>query len=125
MSELPAIVATYLRLAAARPRSDADAIAACFADDAELLDEAQTRRERDAVREWWRGTATAFEYTVDVRSMRAVDDDRYVVFTTLTGNFPGGTVDLAYRFTVRDGLIARLEIAPPRDGELSEGEAVE
>ena len=49
---------------------------------------------------------------VQIRGSRALGDDRYVVFTRLTGNFPGGTADLADRFTVRDGLIARLEIAP-------------
>ena len=125
MAELPAIIATYLELARPPRSSDADAIAACFADDVELIDEDQTRRGRAAVLEWWRGTATAFEYTVDVRSMRALDDNRYVVFTTLTGNFPGGTVDLAYRFTVRDGLIAALEIAPPREGEASDGTLIE
>jgi len=38
--------------------------------------------------------------------------DRYVVRTRLTGNFPGGTVDLRYRFMLRDGLISVLEIAP-------------
>jgi hypothetical protein len=60
-----------------------------------------------------------------VRSARDLGDDRYVVFTTLTGNFPGGSVDLANRFTVRDGLIAQLEIAPPREGEASDGAALE
>jgi hypothetical protein len=47
---------------------------------------------------------------------RAVDGDRYVMFTQLVGNSPGGTGDLANRFTLRDGLIAKLEIAPPRLG---------
>jgi ketosteroid isomerase-like protein len=120
MAELPAVIATYLRLASAPRASDAEAIADCFTDDGELVDEGQTRRGRPAVGEWWRGPATAFDYTVEVRSSRDRGDDRYVVFTTLTGEFPGGTVDLANRFTVRDGLIAQLEIAPPREGEVSE-----
>lgn len=30
----------------------------------------------------------------------------------LEGNFPGGVADLAYRFTLRHGLIEHLEIAP-------------
>ena len=36
------------------------------------------------------------------------------MYTHLEGNFPGGTVDLTNRFGLRDGLIARLEIVPPR-----------
>jgi ketosteroid isomerase-like protein len=121
VAELPVVIGTYLQLASAPQASDAGAIADCFTDDAELVDEGRTRRGRAAIREWWQGPATAFEYTVDVRSKRALPDDQYVVFTTLTGNFPGGTADLANRFTVGEGLIARLEIAPPRDGEESDG----
>jgi alkylated DNA nucleotide flippase Atl1 len=49
-----------------------------------------------------------------VRRSRALGDDRYVVFTRLAGNFPGGTADLANRFTLRDGLIAKLKILPWR-----------
>jgi hypothetical protein len=52
-----------------------------------------------------------------VRSSRALGDDRYVMFTRLAGNFPGGTAELADRFTLRDGLIAKLKIAPPAAGE--------
>jgi hypothetical protein len=47
----------------------------------------------------------------------ALGEDRYVVFTRLTGNFPGGTAELANRFTLRGGLIANLEVAPPAPGE--------
>jgi hypothetical protein len=32
------------------------------------------------------------------------------VRTHLEGNFPGGTVDLRYRFGLRDGRIAELRI---------------
>lgn len=60
---------------------------------------------------------TGDHYTVQVRGSRALGHDRYVVFTRLTGNFPGGTADLADRFTLRDGLIAQLDIAPPEPGE--------
>jgi uncharacterized protein (TIGR02246 family) len=121
VGELPPVILTYLRLASAPQASDAEAVANGFTDDAELVDEGQTRRGRAAVSEWWRGPATAFDYTVEVRSSRDLGDDRFVVFTTLTGSFPGGTVDLANRFTVRDGLIAQLEIAPPSDEEAADG----
>ena len=39
-----------------------------------------------------------------------LDDDRYDVRHHLEGNFPGGQVDLHFRFTLRDGSIARLVI---------------
>ena len=52
-----------------------------------------------------------------MRGSHALGDDRPVVFTRLGGNVPSGTADLANRFTLRDGRIARLEIAPPGPGE--------
>jgi hypothetical protein len=35
-----------------------------------------------------------------------------VVTARLTGNFPGGTVELKWDFTVADGRIRRLTVAP-------------
>ena len=101
-----------MKLASVPRASDAEAIAACFAEDGEVKDEGQTRQGRAAIKEWWEGPANAFEYTVEVQSTQA-EEDGYTVFTRLTGNFPGGTADLANRFTLRDDLIASLEIAPP------------
>jgi ketosteroid isomerase-like protein len=101
-----------MELASAPGAGDAEAIAACFTEDGEIKDEGETRRGRAAISEWWAGPATAFEYTVEVQSTQA-HADGVVVFTNLTGDFPGGTVNLANRFTVRDNLIATLEIAPP------------
>jgi hypothetical protein len=101
-----------MKLAAAPTPRDAEAIAACFAEDGEVKDEGQTRHGRTAIKEWWEGPANAFEYTVEVQSTQT-EKDSYIVFTRLTGNFPGGTADLANRFTLRDNLIASLEIAPP------------
>jgi ketosteroid isomerase-like protein len=106
---LPAAVAGYLRAASA---SDAAAIISCFTDDAEVTDEGRTWSGHDEIRQWWEGPATKYEYTVRVLGGQSVAGDRYVVRTRLTGNFPGGTVDLRYRFTLRDGLISVLKIAP-------------
>jgi hypothetical protein len=38
--------------------------------------------------------------------------ESYLVTGRLTGNFPGGTAELQWRFTVHGDLISRLEIAP-------------
>jgi hypothetical protein len=65
----------------------------------------------------WRETVvTAYEYTVEVRGSAALGElegiERHDVFTHLEGNFPGGEVDLTFRFGLRDGRIASLEIVP-------------
>ena len=38
--------------------------------------------------------------------------ETYLVGTHLEGDFPGRAMDLSYRFTLRSGQIARLEIGP-------------
>src|SRR5258708_18005415 len=106
---LPAGVAAYLRAADAR---DTDPVVACFTDDAHVEDEGRTWRGRDEIRRWWEGPATKYRYTVKVRGGQRVANDGYVSRVRLTGNFPGRTADLRYRFTLRNGLISALTIAP-------------
>lgn len=110
-ASLPAAVTEYLRLAASATTADADAVLACFTDDAEVDDFEDIRLGAEAIRRWWQGPATAYEYTLEVLGGHALGADRFVAFTRLVGDFPGGTVELADRFTLRDGLIAKLEIA--------------
>lgn len=51
-----------------------------------------------------------FTYTIQMTGSTKIDDNRYDVMHHLEGNFPGGQVDLHFRFTLRDGLIAQLII---------------
>jgi len=106
---LPAEVAAYMQAASAR---DTDAVVACFADGAQLVDEGHTWRGRAEIRRWWEGPATKYRYTVKVRGGQRVANDRYVARVRLTGNFPGRTADLRYRFKLRNGLISVLAIGP-------------
>jgi hypothetical protein len=46
------------------------------------------------------------------RHDRSDRPDRYRATGRLEGNFPGGTVELKWDFTIARGLITRLEIAP-------------
>lgn len=41
---------------------------------------------------------------------RALADEVWIAHHRIEGNFPGGVADLAYRFEVSGGLIARLDI---------------
>jgi methylated-DNA-protein-cysteine methyltransferase related protein len=106
---LPAVVAGYLRAADA---SDVKALVSCFTDDAEVTDEGRTWGGHAEIRRWWNGPATKYQYTVEVRGGKRMASDRYVLQVRLTGNFPGGTADVRYRFMLREGLVAALEIAP-------------
>ncbi len=110
---LPAVVSTYL---AASDRDDIDAIVACFANDAIVLDEDRHWRGADAIRQWREKVSAAFEYTVAIIGSEALGDVEggqcHEVYTHLEGDFPGGQVDLTNRFTLRGDLIVGLEIVP-------------
>jgi hypothetical protein len=110
---LPTVISDYQ---AASDRGDVEAAVACFTDGAVVIDEDREWRGLRAIRQWRETVATAYDYTVEVRSAverGEVDGvERHDVYTHLEGNFPGGTVELVNRFGLRDGRIATLEIVP-------------
>jgi hypothetical protein len=105
----PAAVTAFFE---ADARRHIDAIVALFAPDAVVVDERQTWQGSDEIRAWQEGPASKYTYTTEISHLEPVDDDRYRASGRLRGNFPGGTADLKWDFTIRDGLISRLEIAP-------------
>jgi len=105
----PDVITAYFAAAAQR---DGAAVVALFTADAVVVDEGQVRRGTQAIRAWWDGPATAFQYTTEVQGVAPTGDRDFLARVHLEGNFPGGTVDLAYRFTLAGDRISRLEIAP-------------
>jgi len=101
------VITRYFAAQAAR---DFDTLLTLFADDAVVIDEGRTRRGASEIRAWRENVATAFEYTTELRDVTASDDGKYVARVHLEGNFPGGTVDLSYRFTIDGDTIRELEI---------------
>jgi hypothetical protein len=57
-------------------------------------------------------TSGEFTYTMQLMTAQRVNDDHYVAVHHLKGDFPGGVVDLRFRFTLREGRIAELVIKP-------------
>lgn len=108
-SAVPGVISRYFDVTAER---DTEAIVALFADDATVVDEGSTRHGKDEIRAWRNGPATAYTYTTELFSTESVGPDRYLIHGRLTGNFPGGTADLRWEFTIVDGLITLLVIAP-------------
>ena len=93
-------------------RRDNNAIVALFTDDAVVVDEGKTRHGVDDIRAWREGPASRYQYTTEVLDCESTGDGAYVVTGRLRGNFPGGTVDLKWRFTLDGNRIAYLHIAP-------------
>jgi ketosteroid isomerase-like protein len=108
-SEAPGPVARYFEADAAR---DIEAILVLFTDDATVLDERQTWSGPDAIRAWQLGPASRYQYTTEVASIAGTGEDRYRATVRLEGNFPGGTAELNWDFTLAGERISRLEIAP-------------
>ena len=102
----PAVIDRYFTLAAER---DTDAFMALFTDDADVVAEGRRHRGADAIRAW-RTEAVASEYTTTITGETALGDRGHRIETRLDGDLPGGSVNLAYRFTTDDDLITRLQI---------------
>ena len=105
---VPDVISRYFAAQSAR---DFDTLVTLFADDGVVVDEGQTRRGRNEIRAWRENVASVYEYTTDVLDFTATGHGQYAARVHLEGNFPGGTVDLRYRFTINDDTISRLEIA--------------
>ena len=108
-TSLPEIVSRYFEFDAVR---DIDSIVSLFAGDATVVDEGETRHGTAEIRAWQTGPASKYTYTTEVHDSQAVEADRYVVTGRLAGNFPGGTANLKFDFTIANGVISRLVIAP-------------
>jgi hypothetical protein len=91
---------------------DVEAILALFTDDALVLDEGQTWSGPAAIRAWQLGPASRYRYTTEVTDIIRTAEDRVRATGRLEGNFPGGTAQLNWDFTIAGELISRLEIAP-------------
>jgi hypothetical protein len=107
--ELPDIITTFQQ---AHDRHDTDGAVATFVDDATVVDDGRTYTGTSEIRAWLDRAASEYTYT---RSLIGVDDHGDGTFTVrnhLEGDFPGGEVDLQYRFEVQGDLIRSLHIAP-------------
>jgi len=109
MGDLPEVVTAYQD---AHDRHDVEAAIATFASDAHVSDDGREYEGREQIRDWLARASVEFTYTRTLVDASATGPDTWLVTNHLEGNFPGGVVDLRYRFVVTDGLIRRLEIAP-------------
>jgi hypothetical protein len=107
--ELPPVIDAYQR---AHDRRDTDTAIATFHPDATVIDEDTTFTGTEPIRHWLTDAASEYTYTRTLTSVDRLDDDVYVVHNHLSGDFPGGEVDLRYRFELNDDLIHHLTIAP-------------
>ena len=107
--ELPAVITTYL---SAHQEHDTDTAVGAFAVDAVVTDEGRTHHGRDQIRSWLDRTAGEYTYTTAFAGASHDGATGWDVIQHLEGDFPGGVVDLHYRFTLAGDHISRLVIEP-------------
>ncbi|NEK85083.1 nuclear transport factor 2 family protein [Blastococcus saxobsidens] len=108
-SRLPALIQGFL---AAHTARDADTAIGAFTPDAVVTDEGRTFRGTEEILGFLRHSGSEFSYTTELTGAERIDEEHWVAVNHLEGNFPGGAVDLAYRFALAGDLVAELVIAP-------------
>ena len=106
---LPATIRDYLAAHVAR---DADTAVRAFAPYGVVTDEGRTFRGTEEILGFLRHSESEFSYTTELTGAQRIDDEHWVAVNHLEGDFPGGVVDLTYRFTMAGDRIAELVIAP-------------
>jgi hypothetical protein len=110
--QLPLAIRRYLREADPQHKANAHDLLSAFAPDATVIDDGKTHTGHDEIHRWREAETSEYTYTVEVSHVEKFDDTYYVVTNRLEGDFPGGVVDLIYRFTLANDLITHLKIAP-------------
>ncbi|WP_136709320.1 nuclear transport factor 2 family protein [Agromyces sp. H66] len=107
---VPPVVARYLSAQGDDERRQE--VAEAFTADARVTDEGIDYDGRDRIRAWVDKTGSEYTYTTALIGQRQEGPDQWTVVAHLEGDFPGGVVDLRYRFSLEQDRISRLVIAP-------------
>ncbi|GAA3735114.1 nuclear transport factor 2 family protein [Streptomyces tremellae] len=109
LDALPAVVTRYL---AAHRVHDTAATLALFAPGASVADDGAVYEGTAAIEGWLDRLASpsGFTYTSTPTGAERSGPDSWTVAQRVEGDFPGGTVDLSFRFTLRGDLVERLVI---------------
>ena len=103
---LPPVIQKYIDASNAH---DVKSILACFADDAIVRDENETRHGKSEIETWL--TTTIEKYNFQFKPLSSQErDNETVVSIEISGTFPGSPISLDYHFTVPGGKIASLTI---------------
>ncbi len=108
-TNLPATITTYLT---AHQGRDVETTLTVFTPDAVVRDDGHTYRGTDEIRDWLAGAGAEYTFTTELIGTTQVDAEHYDVRQRLEGDFPGGLVDLHYRFTLSGPAVSELVIEP-------------
>lgn len=104
---LPEVLASYLR---AHVAQDFATAMTYLAEDVTVLDDGRTLHGRQETFEVFDRSAQDYQVETTLGSVSRPADDVWEVGSHLSGDFPGGEVDLRMTFTLADDMVQRLEI---------------
>jgi ketosteroid isomerase-like protein len=105
---LPETVKTFMT---ALDAQEFDRALATLTPDAVVTDEGRDHTGTDEIKAWLETAVTEYTYTAEFTGASTTDAG-VDVGQHLEGDFPGGVVDLKYRFTLDGAVISRLVIEP-------------
>lgn len=105
--DLPEVVANYLRAHVVQDFAEAMTY---LPEDVIVIDNGEVLEGRDETFKVFDKSANDYEVETTLNSTSRPADDVWQVDTHLSGNFPGGEVDLRMFFTLASGVIQKLEI---------------
>src|SRR4051794_6092153 len=91
--DLPQPVANFFTA----DRSDSEAVALCFAENAVVKDEGHTYKGRAAIKQWKADASVKYKYTSEHFACERMGS-KIIVTSRLAGNFPGSPVNLRFIF---------------------------
>ncbi len=105
---LPSAIENYFSGKNAR---DFTLAASGFSSSAVVKDEGRDHHGPDAIRTWIGATTAKYDDRAEVRAVSS-NGAQVEVTAEVSGKFPGSPTVLRFKFTLDDGQISRLEIAP-------------
>ena len=109
LEDLPEAITAFLQ---AHQSRDLDDALKGFSSDATVVDDGTTYNGLESIRSWMSSSTSEFTYTTEPVAAYLLGDDQFDVVQHLEGNFPGGSVDLHFRFALREGAVLNLLIEP-------------
>lgn len=103
---LPNIISDLL---SAQANFNSTAYASCFSEMAVILDEGETHKGRDEIRQWNDTTNAKYKTTLEPIDF-STSDKTSILTAKVSGTFDGSPVILKYHFELKNGLIEGLKI---------------
>ena len=106
-TKMPDVIDAYIQASNSR---DADRFGSLFSEDAIIHDEGQEYRGVVGIRKWLESTVKKYAFTLTPIDL-SLEKHEPVLSVKMEGDFPGSPLSARFRFVLREGKIARLDIS--------------